>query len=303
MLYLLCSIIWNSAVTLSLSLLLPFHSLLRRFFPPLSLPADDSVSLYEGIVWHERRRPVHHSFRYRVRYALFDLDRYPHAPPNHLSAGEARTVAGTTGPVFLLTIPPSVGYEQNPLSLYYCYDLEDSESRLKKCIAEVTNTPWGERVSFVFNPSSDLVAKALHVSPFMDMLGSWRIKATAPGEDLSVSILVQHPDLGEYFCATLRAKKVSSSMVSNHALYFWLMPHTVAVWIYWHALKLWWKGVSFIQHPRYANPAYREEASLRDQKLNGCKAGSLGVIGSCLRDNGNKEAHQFTWTNAKWPWG
>jgi len=42
---------------------------------------------------------------------------------------------------FFLTIPPSVGYEQNPLSLYYCYDLEDSASSLKKCIAEVILTP------------------------------------------------------------------------------------------------------------------------------------------------------------------
>ena len=37
----------------------------------------------------------------------------------------------------LLTIPPSVGYEQNPLSLYYCYDIEGSTRCLKKCIAEV----------------------------------------------------------------------------------------------------------------------------------------------------------------------
>lgn len=37
----------------------------------------------------------------------------------------------------LLTIPPSVGYEQNPLSLYYCFDVEGSTQCLKKCIAEV----------------------------------------------------------------------------------------------------------------------------------------------------------------------
>lgn len=35
----------------------------------------------------------------------------------------------------LLTIPQSVGYEQNPLSLYYCYDSDDQP--LQKCIAEV----------------------------------------------------------------------------------------------------------------------------------------------------------------------
>ena len=38
---------------------------------------------------------------------------------------------------FLLTIPPSVGYEQNPLSVYYCYDVEGETKTLTKCIAEV----------------------------------------------------------------------------------------------------------------------------------------------------------------------
>ncbi|KAI4334898.1 hypothetical protein L6164_013603 [Bauhinia variegata] len=88
-------------------------------------------------VWHERRRPVHHSFQYQVRYALFDLDRATHAPPDHYSADEARQITDPTGPVLLLTIPPSVGYEQNPLSVYYCYDVEGSTRHLKKCIAEV----------------------------------------------------------------------------------------------------------------------------------------------------------------------
>ena len=31
----------------------------------------------------------------------------------------------------------------------------------------MTNTPWGERVSFLFDPNVDVVAKPLHVSPFM----------------------------------------------------------------------------------------------------------------------------------------
>jgi DUF1365 family protein len=40
-------------------------------------------------------------------------------------------------------------------------------------LLQVTNTPWGERVSFVFNPAGDVGPKALHVSPFMDMDNSW----------------------------------------------------------------------------------------------------------------------------------
>ena len=38
---------------------------------------------------------------------------------------------------------------------------------------KVTNTPWGERVAFKFDPAGDATPKALHVSPFMDMQNEW----------------------------------------------------------------------------------------------------------------------------------
>ncbi|KAH0755375.1 hypothetical protein KY290_025645 [Solanum tuberosum] len=237
--YLLCSILSTSFTSFFLSLLLLFRLLLRRLgfrydaAGAVAGEGEDTVSLYEGTVWHERRRPVHHSFRYPVRYALIDLDRSSKPPSDHFSAHEARRISGTTGPVFLLTIPSSVGYVQNPLSLYYCYDTEGSLQNLKKCIAEVTNTPWGERVSFLFNPNSDVVAKSLHVSPFMDMLGNWTMKTNTPGDNLFVTISVNHPKHGEYFSASLMAKRVSSSTHTDLDLFFWLMPHKVALGIYW----------------------------------------------------------------------
>jgi DUF1365 family protein len=40
-------------------------------------------------------------------------------------------------------------------------------------LVQVTNTPWGERVTFAFNPAGDTSPKALHVSPFMDMDNVW----------------------------------------------------------------------------------------------------------------------------------
>ncbi|XP_061352456.1 uncharacterized protein LOC133297350 [Gastrolobium bilobum] len=313
LLYLLCSIVFTSLTSLILSLLLPFHALLRRWGPSrgASTYCNDvagPISLYEGTVWHQRRHPVHHSFQYRVRYALFDLDRAPHAPPDHLSADEARQLTDTNGPILLLTIPPSVGYEQNPLNVYYCYAVEGSTRHLKKCIAEVTNTPWGERVSFIFNPHSDLVAKSLHVSPFMDMLGSWNIKASDPGENLTISISVHHPEHGNYFTASLKAKRLCSSSESDHAVFFWLMPHKVAVWIYWNAVKLWWKNVRFVQHPRYSIPTYREEALVRDQKLQCCGLSDdnvhlqqKGSDQGCLAEISSSN-RWFRWRDAKWPW-
>ncbi|KAG5568345.1 hypothetical protein H5410_064634, partial [Solanum commersonii] len=188
--------------------------------------------------------------------ALIDLDRSSNPPSDHFSAHEARRISGTTGPVamdswtdyssfkssFLWTIPPSVGYVQNPLSLYYCYDTEGSLQNLKKCIAEVTNTPRGERVSFLFNPNSDVVAKSLHVSPFM-------------------------------------------------------------------VLKLWWKGVPFLQHPMYYNPRYREEAILSDENLQCCPPfvfetqnnQQAGEHCSNPADHSTSSHHGFTWRDAKWP--
>ncbi|KAL3813474.1 hypothetical protein ACJIZ3_014742 [Penstemon smallii] len=308
LLYLICSILSTAVTSLLLSLLLPCRYIIRRICTTRA--TDDSLVLYEGTVWHERRRPVHHSFHYSVRYALIDLDAAPHAPPNHLSPDAIRHISKTNGPVFLLTIPPSVGYEQNPLSIYYCYDVEGSTRTLKKCIAEVTNTPWGERVTFLFNPNSDLVAKTLHVSPFMDMHGNWSVKTNEPADNLHVVISVQHPKLGNYFTASLAAKRVGSSVSRDYSVgFFWLMPHKVALWIYWNALKLWWKNVAFIQHPRYSNPKYREEALLRDEGISCCPAfGSneakiLKAEGRAFESMEKPTNNRLiTWRDAPWPW-
>lgn len=65
------------------------------------------------------------------------------------------------------------------------------------------------------------------------MLGNWSIRTDTPGDNLVVNISVKHPKHGDYFTASLRANRVSSSSV-DHAVFFWLMPHKVALWIYWH---------------------------------------------------------------------
>lgn len=155
---------------------------------------------------------------YNVRFALLDLSRPPRwfqrQASMHMALADARQAAGTAGAllahvrdmtcvalggfasqlsmtaalsranagrVLLLTNPVSAGYTQNPISVYYCYSNTD---RLIRCLAEVTNTPWGQRVTFAFDPSGSLVPKALHVSPMMDMRHAWCAltgSACAPG--------------------------------------------------------------------------------------------------------------------------
>lgn len=72
--------------------------------------------------------------------------------------------------MLLLTTPVSAGYTQNPISVYYC---KETGGSLWHCVAEVTNTPWGERVTFLFHSEGQDVPKAMHVSPLMDMKSIW----------------------------------------------------------------------------------------------------------------------------------
>ncbi|CAL8469053.1 g8594 [Coccomyxa elongata] len=217
---------------------------------------DGSCVFYEGTVYHVRRKPIHNAFRYPVRIAVVDLDKPPKwwhkQAADHMTANEARAFAGTDGAVLLLTTPVSAGYTQNPISVYYCNG--GSDGRLRQCIAEVTNTPWGERVTFLFRPEGQDVPKAMHVSPLMDMKSTWHIRAPLPGDRCRLEVSAVHPEMGPFFEARLTALRSTVAGRSETAglTYLWrygFMPHRVAFWIYWQALKLLWKGVPFFGYP------------------------------------------------------
>ena len=65
------------------------------------------------------------------------------------------------------------------------------------------------------------------------MLGDWKMKTRSPGNNLSVTVSVKHPVLGNYFTASLTAQKVKSSSKVDYALFFWLMPQKAAIYTYW----------------------------------------------------------------------
>lgn len=64
------------------------------------------------------------------------------------------------------------------------------------------------------------------------------MKTKSPGNTLSYSILVKHPELGNYFTASVTAKKVLHTSDVDYALFFWLKPQIGAVITYWQVSLL-----------------------------------------------------------------
>jgi uncharacterized protein len=246
-------------------------------------------AIYEGWVAHRRRGAVAHSFRYRVFMPLFDLGELPELldpvplwsarrpAPARLRcedflgddavplAERARDLAlarigrRPAGPVRLLANPRYLGVGFNPVSFLFLYGPDGSS--VEAVIAEVTNTPWGERHSYVLDGRRrDGVGairagfeKRMHVSPFQPMEQSYEISVAEPGEELRVAI--RNLEGGnEVFAATLALRRRELTRARMVGLLLRHPPATIATLgrIYANAVKLRLKGARFHPHPRSA---------------------------------------------------
>ena len=153
-----------------------------------------------------------------------------------------RTGRAPEGPIRLLTHLRTLGHCFNPVSFYYCFAADGAT--LEAVVAEVTNTPWGERHAYVGWAASS--TKELHVSPFMAMDQRYTVRAPAPGETLSVHI-ESRQDGSVAFDATLGLKRRS---LTRRSLLRPLAPTLrMLALIYGHAVALKLKGVPVQPHP------------------------------------------------------
>ena len=161
------------------------------------------------------------------------------------------------GPIRLLTQLRTFGHCFNPVSFYYCFTAQE---RLDAVVAEVTNTPWGERHAYVLGRTGEVpvltagFAKALHVSPFMGMEQRYTMRAVAPGSKLTVHIEShEHGALAFDATLALRRAPLSSRGLARLTARYPAATLRVLALIYGHALALKLKGVPL--HARPEEPA------------------------------------------------
>jgi uncharacterized protein len=137
-------------------------------------------AIYEGTVRHRRFAVRRHELNHRLALAYIDLDELPDLLGGRLLASrpglvrfrrrdylgdpsqpladavrdtvDAQTGTRPGGPIRLLTQLRTCGHCFNPVSFYYCFDR--AGETVQSVLAEVTNTPWGERYAYVLAPTA-----------------------------------------------------------------------------------------------------------------------------------------------------
>ncbi len=239
-------------------------------------------ALYRGALTHERSRAPAHRFRHELYMLYLDLDELPGLarPPFFgverpaLLSFRRRDYFGSEkeplkravldrverelgrrpdGPVRLLTQVRSIGPAFNPVSFYYCFGADGVS--LEAVLAEITNTPWGERHAYVVPGEGDgaraTFRKRFHVSPFLPPEQRYTWHFSAPGPALTVA-MSNDADGERSFRATLalRRRELGTGSLAWAALARPFMSARVLFWIYRHALELRVKGAPVYPHPK-----------------------------------------------------
>ncbi|HEX6833979.1 MAG TPA: DUF1365 domain-containing protein, partial [Rudaea sp.] len=161
------------------------------------------------------------------------------------------------GPIRVLTHLRYFGHCFNPVTFYYCYG--EDERTLEAVVAEITNTPWKQRHSYVLPVAAAhrhgaawqwSFAKAFHVSPFLPMERAYSWRFTAPGDALRIHMDVLNADRRE-FDATLVLNRRAwiGANLARVLLRHPFMTLRVVAAIHWQALLIFLR-----RNPVYAHP-------------------------------------------------
>lgn len=231
--------------------------------------------VYETRVTHVRRTPWRRAFEHRSWMWVVDVDAHDAASArsriveavggriraeDHLDgrAGSLRAslqrfvqgegAALPAGRILLAAQPRALGFCFNPISVWWCLD---ADGELELAVVEVHNT-YGERHAYPLRPNAAgraVVDKAMYVSPFHGVDGSYEVAIPLPTDELHLGVTLQTAS-GERFSAALTGRECPAPP--------WWAPFASlrdAARIRIHGIKLWARRL-----PIQPRPPHHQEA-------------------------------------------
>jgi hypothetical protein len=242
-------------------------------------------ALYSTEIGHTRRRPWHHSFRYRHPMWLVDLANIPHGallggllrfePRDHLgdpthpirdnvvewARGQGVDVSGDR--IVMLANPRMLGYVFNPITVYWCLTDDGSHESVHCVVAEVHNT-YGGRHCYLLTPDAAgraSVDKALYVSPFNPVDGRYEMRFTQPCDLVHVGIILRRGGVVT-FNATLNGYRspVTTITTLRTLAHYPLGALRVTALIRYQGIKLFLRGLPVVRRPASTDPKSLEDS-------------------------------------------
>ena len=161
------------------------------------------------------------------------------------------------GRISILTHLRYFGFCINPVTFYICWDPEETYPEF--ILAEITNTPWGERFAYVLEKPNSVskngclnfeFPKAFHVSPFMPMNQLYRWSFMLRKEGFRIHMTNSQENEPIFFSnLSLRAISFTQKNCNRVLVSFCFMTARVLWGIYIQAFILWLKKTPFYPHP------------------------------------------------------
>jgi DUF1365 family protein len=248
-------------------------------------------ALYLTEISHTRRRPWHHGFRYQHPMWLVDLATMPHGallgrllrfdPRDHLGDPTctirdnivewvgSRGIDVSGDRIVMFANPRMLGYVFNPITVYWCLraepELAGFDAAVRCVVAEVHNT-YGGRHCYLLTPDAAgraSVDKALYVSPFNPVDGSYEMRFTLPADLVHVGIILRR-DGQVAFHATLNGyrSRVTTLTTLRTLLHYPLGALRVTALIRYQGIRLLLRGLPVVGRPDAPDPMTSEDTRL-----------------------------------------
>jgi DUF1365 family protein len=155
--------------------------------------------------------------------------------------------------VTLIAYPRVLGYVFNPVSFYLCHDRNDV---LSLVLAEVHNT-HGDRETYEFTPIESngsvfkgVADKRMYVSPFIAPVARYELQVSEANDRLAITIREREGDESTLFARLqLERAPLTDGQLLRLVARDPLVPLKTSALIFWHALRLWWRGVPWRRYP------------------------------------------------------